>query len=81
VGRKTVRPVHDVVVIPGEVTALGVLHLDDALAEICEHACAHRRGHGLLQRDDGDSGQRRVRCVTDGGRRVRVHHLDIASKA
>ena len=61
---ETARSVDDVVVVAGEVTAVGVLHLDDAGAEVGEHAGAHRRGHRLLHRDDGDAGERCRRHIT-----------------
>ena len=51
-------PLHHIVVVPGEVTAVGVLHLDHPGAEVGEHAGAHGRGHRLLQRHHGDAGQR-----------------------
>ena len=50
--------VDDVVVVAGEVTAVRVLHLDDAGAEVGQHAGAHRRGHRLFHGDDRDAGQR-----------------------
>src|SRR3954452_20416468 len=52
-------PIDDVVVVTGEVTAVGVLHLDDPSTEVREHTRAHRRGDGLFHGDDGDAGQRR----------------------
>lgn len=52
---------HHVVVVAGEVAALGIFDLDHAGAEVGEHARAHRRGHRLLHRDDGDPGQRQRR--------------------
>jgi hypothetical protein len=49
---ETAWPVDDVVVFAGEVTAVGVLHLDDAGTEVGENTRAHRRRDGLLHGHD-----------------------------
>ena len=54
---ETAWAVDDVVVVAGEVAAVGVLHLDHASAEVGQHARTHRRGDGLLHCDDGDAGE------------------------
>src|SRR3954467_10527111 len=50
-------PVDDVVVVTGEITAVGVFHLDDSSTEVREHTRAHRCGDGLSHGDDGDARQ------------------------
>ena len=56
--------VDDVVVVAGEVTAVGVLHLDHARAQVGKHPGAHRGGHRLLHRHHRDAGQRRLRWLS-----------------
>ena len=47
------KTVDDIVIVPGEITALRVLDLDHPGPEVGERARAHRRGYRLLQGDDG----------------------------
>jgi hypothetical protein len=49
----------EIVVEAGEV-AFRPLDLDDARTRIGEPTGAHRRRHGLLERDDQETGQRKV---------------------
>src|ERR1700735_5937741 len=52
------KAVDDIVVVPSEVSALGVFHFDDPRTEIGEHPRAYRRGDRLLQGHHGDSRER-----------------------
>jgi hypothetical protein len=61
VGRQTV---HDIVVVPREVTAARMFNLDHASAEVGQRSHAERCRYGLLEPDDGQPRQRR--CTTDG---------------
>ncbi len=64
------QPAHRPVVMPCGVTTGRVLDLDHARSEVGEMPCAQRRGHRLLQGEDRDPVQRRVRGfhVNLGGR-------------
>ena len=52
------KTIDDIVIVPGEVSTLGVFHFDDPRTEIGEHPRAHRRGDRLLQGHHGDPRQR-----------------------
>ena len=61
--------VRDVVVAAREV-ALRALDLDDARAGIGEPAGAHRRGHGLFERDDQQAFEREGHATSVGPRQA-----------
>jgi hypothetical protein len=56
------EPANALVVTTREIADTGSLDLDDACAEIGELTRAERRGDRVLERDDGDAGER-TQCV------------------